>query len=514
MTLAYVRSFLADALEGFIPLHRPGPTALAAALVAALAAGCGGPEQELAEESAPAAEAALDPATLESPLVGGTLTSARPEIGQFYRPNPAGNWSACTATLIAPRYVLTAAHCLNTNNYQDTAVRSYPDGRFDQFIMDGRAGIPVDRIHSFSSRFEDKAPSGYSADMALLRLATPVPAAVATPAAIDGWLPSGSSRSTRFGYGCTDRSTQLGAGAKRYYSFTGNTSNVLCPGDSGGPAVFGEIYNNGAIWGVHSGYAWDLFRGGWFDVDADATWAKRQIEGLMHAWDGEFEEAMDRPGNDYRTVVLAPADGTASRCRQECLNDTRCRAYTLVKPGTWDANGHCFLKESVGELRPMAGAVSGLSSKRPAFTAETNVDRPGGDYRSFNVSNASECMTWCAQDWQCRAFSVNTASSPNVCFLKSRTPMPVNGRTGVVSGARRGLEMDTNRWGSDYHSFQYDNPSPELCQAECARDNRCRAWTYVPPDNAKRATCWLKNAIPGASYGKGLVSGVKWQEFY
>src|SRR4051812_8019702 len=82
-------------------------------------------------------------------LVGGTATTVRPEIGQYIYVKADGKATLCTATLIAPRVVLTAAHCFNWN---DTVARSG-----SAFFGTGRDGTPysyaVDAMASYSASF-------------------------------------------------------------------------------------------------------------------------------------------------------------------------------------------------------------------------------------------------------------------------------------------------------------------------------------------------------------------------
>jgi hypothetical protein len=42
-----------------------------------------------------------------------------------------------------------------------------------------------------------------------------------------------------------------------------------------------------------------------------------------------------------------------------------------------------------------------------------------------------------------------------------------------------GVEVDVNRPGSDYRSFEMRQADAKLCQQACAEDQQCRAWTYV-----------------------------------
>lgn len=71
-------------------------------------------------------------------------------------------------------------------------------------------------------------------------------------------------------------------------------------------------------------------------------------------------------------------------------------------------------------------------------------------------------------------------------------------------------EPGTDRPGKDYRNFSLEDPNPGLCAQKCSEENRCEAYTYVPPGvQAEKAQCWLKESVPGARSQNGLVSGVK-----
>lgn len=507
-----------------------------------------------------------DPAALyseEGELVGGVATTARPEIGTFN--NAAGG--GCTATLVGPRTVLAAAHCLSP---QYTATTVAPGAAFMFTDVSGvPRSVPVDRVHSFATRrFEMLPGSPFTTDLAVLHLATAVPASQATPATLALQEPVNGDLATIFGFGCTDRTPATGGGFKQFFTFTvGNATSALCWGDSGGPVVAGTQTGGGPIWGINSDFnvGWDvgwLFPDGWTDMFADVPIYKKQLEDVVRAWDGANEQGVNRPGLDYRNVVTA----NAMSCRSQCENDGACRAFTWVPEGI---AGRCWLKSGAPEPVPGAGLVSGLPSRLEAtfnragsdyaavatstaeacaatcgrdlaceaftFSAgtcwlksavpavsfcgtctsgvqqrglEVGVNRPGFDYATVTVASARKCGTACAQDERCEAFTFTGAPSNN-CWLKNGVA-PAGAAAGMTSGVRRGLETNTNRAGGDYRSFTTDHRIPAACQAACAQEVACQAWTYVPPSaSTADATCFLKAAVPARSTAAGLVSGVK-----
>src|SRR4051812_2852057 len=69
--------------------------------------------------AAPASEASEDSASTDDAIVDGAETFEHPEVGLFHN-----GGSYCTATLIRPNVVLTAAHCV-TGGFKDEAVTGY-----------------------------------------------------------------------------------------------------------------------------------------------------------------------------------------------------------------------------------------------------------------------------------------------------------------------------------------------------------------------------------------------------
>jgi hypothetical protein len=336
------------------------------------------------------------------------------------------------------------------------------------------------------------------------------------------------------------------------------------------------VGDNGQIWGTNTGYS--LNNGN--DVHGDVTYFKDQIVRLMELWDGpNLEVGINHGGGDYRDFAQATSD--PNECRDACIADITCRAFTSVAPGFQGPQAHCWLKNRVTDWTYNAACTSGtifdeefnidrpgqdysnfgLSDSRPelchaacardsncqAYTYvqsyalprapwcwlkngipavssnsatvsgarrgfEDNVDRGGWDYTNFNVADRTACRDRCASDAICKAFSY--VYSSEVCRLKKAAPAPYSA-TGVTSGMKRGLEVNTDRRGQDYRDFSQSTDVPEVCQAACAADSACQSWTFVPAgDQTTASHCWLKNAVPVATTVEGLVSGIKGAEFF
>jgi hypothetical protein len=85
-----------------------------------------------------------DRATREEAVVGGTVTAARPEFGIFS--------DDCSMVLIAPRYALTAAHCVDYSTTEDVL---FPVS-VSIVGSDNRAtNILISRIHLFGATADD-----------------------------------------------------------------------------------------------------------------------------------------------------------------------------------------------------------------------------------------------------------------------------------------------------------------------------------------------------------------------
>jgi hypothetical protein len=168
------------------------------------------------------------------------------------------------------------------------------------------------------------------------------------------------------------------------------------------------------------------------------------------------------------------------------------------------------------------GMLAAVTAARPA-QAQTNFDRPGGDYESSPVTSGdpADCALACERDRRCHswAFSYPTDSeSGAVCWLKSSVPprVPDNCCVSGVRGAgvlelrNGGIETSIDRAGGDYRSFEMKKgEGDEACKAACTGDNKCRAWTYARPGYVgKEAHCFLKKEIKPPRRKAGFISGV------
>ena len=160
------------------------------------------------------------------------------------------------------------------------------------------------------------------------------------------------------------------------------------------------------------------------------------------------------------------------------------------------------------------------SADRRSGDMEFDTDRPGMDFRNFDLQRANPelCMAACTEERNCKAW---TYVKPGVqgpsarCWLKNSVP-PATRSDCCVSGvknrqvSRTDMEFDTDRPGMDFRNFDLQRANPELCMAACADERNCRAWTYVKPGvQGPSARCWLKNSVPRATRSDCCVSGVK-----
>lgn len=216
-----------------------------------------------------------DTDTATGAILGGTETFDRPEVGKLHHGN-----AYCTATLIRPNVVLSAAHCVTGSpkgeaqtDYSFTIQTSPADKQ--RFAIDLVYSVPVAADFDGSQRWREK-------DIALLRLTTPVPARLAAPANVATRQPWPGAVLALYGYGCTERATRTGGGTKRkktmtyslLRSFGWSQTQDVCPGDSGGPLF--DVFDNAVI-GTTSGFVNGDDR--WGDIPANHDLVNRIADG-------------------------------------------------------------------------------------------------------------------------------------------------------------------------------------------------------------------------------------------
>lgn len=176
-----------------------------------------------------------------------------------------------------------------------------------------------------------------------------------------------------------------------------------------------------------------------------------------------FEMNASRPGADYRALDIAPHPEI---CRNACLAEAPCVAFTYVAPGLEGPTARCRLKRAVPPLVADACCVSGIKPPPPPPVV---VAPP--------------------------------AQAPPPPPVAVAPPPPR-----VV----RPFENRIARPGGDYRSFELPAANPEMCREMCYHETRCRAFTYVHPNvQGPYARCTLKGAVTPPVSNQCCISGLK-----
>jgi hypothetical protein len=149
-------------------------------------------------------------------------------------------------------------------------------------------------------------------------------------------------------------------------------------------------------------------------------------------------DGVDMPGSDYAHFP-APTAGT---CRATCGGESRCQAYTWVKPGIQGPSGQCWLKDKVPvsvRSNCCESSARGLITRRDLLD-EDLVDRPGFTHKGFPAPDWQACETACIRDGICKSWSwtrpgAQGPRSAAQCALKNAVGRPVlNNNT--ISGVK------------------------------------------------------------------------------
>lgn len=170
-------------------------------------------------------------------IIGGTLANGDPAVVSLAIRYGGSYESVCTGTLIAPKTVLTAAHCIYA--YGQNA---------PYYVAFGTSSASPTKAVQVTQQYKHSGYNGGAWDFGLLRLATPVLDVQPIPINETAMTQAHVGRSIRHvGFGLTVAGGQ-DSGTKREVSYalrrveqytieSGAAGKQTCQGDSGGPGL-------------------------------------------------------------------------------------------------------------------------------------------------------------------------------------------------------------------------------------------------------------------------------------
>jgi hypothetical protein len=167
-----------------------------------------------------------------------------------------------------------------------------------------------------------------------------------------------------------------------------------------------------------------------------------------------------------------------------------------------------------------------FSCSRPPDGATANEVTFGGTYTPQSTSSPMATIPGitmalgphhCRGDQYATGLNLRYGQHVNavglICNTFHSADPPLFGPPQSSASARPGMEVNTDRPGSDRHHMAADDP--EFCRLACVNDRKhdkrhgCRAWTYVKPGlHDVRGVCYLKNPAPNPVTNTCCISGV------
>jgi hypothetical protein len=229
----------------------------------------------------------------------------------------------------------------------------------------------------------------------------------------------------------------------RYSLFSGdkNSSEPVVLGEPWRPTKSVAHYMYGGAYSMADGSL--NFLGQWVQDDgirANIVSIPAYGQGERLSKGSYIMQNVELSGGDFRHILFDPPsagvlDVRQQMCSQECRQNKKCVAWTYKKPTTYQAKGHCFLKNRISEKVNNTSCVSGT-------VGEPNIDRPGGDYLCFdNVFGESVtaqfCKARCISEKRCKAWTFvmpyTIRGQRGLCCLKEIIPTSVENKS-CISG--------------------------------------------------------------------------------
>lgn len=383
------------------------------------------------------ASLAVGGVTVAALITGAACSDAKPLVAEEALPIVGGSFDAgddavvalqirgglCTGTLIAPRVIMTAAHCVAgaiDSGETSSGTVFFGNGQDPWIAEIGIDDMAMHRLYA--------PPAFVQWDIAAVRLAEDAPDGIEpippSTTALDPAADIGLSART-VGFGVTDGQSQSGAGLKRQVRLTvdeitylhvgvGTSSENTCQGDSGGPTLV-ELDGDEHVVGVTS-FGSDACRARSYltRVDTMQDWLVQVVD----AWsgpcqlDGECADGCDSIDPDCDACGF---DGT---CADKCAAvDLDCPLGARVG----DACGDDFDCESrlclpaIDDER-VRFCTAACDPDRPVETCppplSTCVEGTGGEpVCAYRGATPSAQGSRCEEDGQCRSGLCDTENA-------------------------------------------------------------------------------------------------------